>query len=121
MLNATDLTMTSYSKYFKIMTENATCADFVHCGNSCFGMFRWNALNIGYGCCKYIGPISVVIFIKKMNRIFEIISFWLQIPILLKFRELNADVLKQCCSKFLEYLAAAWLMSVAGISFMCFY
>lgn len=55
-------TMTSYSKYFQIVTDNTTCADFVHCGYSCWQMLCWNAVNHGYGCCKYIGPISVVIF-----------------------------------------------------------
>ncbi|KAJ6638483.1 hypothetical protein Bhyg_11218 [Pseudolycoriella hygida] len=94
--------MTSHSKYFKIVTENTSCADFVHCGNSCWEMFRWNALNLGYGCCKFIGPVSVI-------------------PILLRFRELNTDLIKQCCKKFLEYSAAAWLMSVIGLSFMCCY
>ncbi|XP_037028118.1 uncharacterized protein LOC119068578 [Bradysia coprophila] len=94
--------MTSYSKYFKIVTENANCADFVHCGDTCMEMLRWNAINYLYGCCKYIAPISVI-------------------PILLKFRELNVELIKQCSKKFLEYSAAAWLMSVTGLSFMCVY
>lgn len=52
--------MTSYSKYFKIVTENTNCGDYVHCGSTCMELLRSNALNVVYGCFKYIGPISMV-------------------------------------------------------------
>lgn len=115
--------MTNCSKFFYGTISHVLCNELTHEG-TCFQSTIENFTRTIPGCTKFVLPLALVNLIQYSWNICNLPWNWLwqyfvQIPIIMKIRNLDANVFSQSFHIFVDYFLGAYLISGLGLTNIC--